>query len=456
MGPKQVTSGNIGRCIPPLELLDQDLEQTIRETQSYSRGTSDSRISPSSLRGVMESEEFRRMKGELKLGLGRDVNGRPVVADLALMPHLLIAGMTGSGKTVCISSIVAALLCEKAPGEMKLLMIDPKRVELSNFEGIPHLVGPVVSEVEKVIGALRWVVKEMEGRYRRFAEAGARNIRGYNRRVEERLSYIVVIVDELADLMMVAPEEVERLLCRIAQMARATGIHLVVATQRPSVDVVTGLIKANFPTRVSFAVASGVDSRVILDMVGAEKLLGRGDMLYMSSESSKVVRLQGCYVSDAELTRLVRFWKESRRAGPLVSTRADRSSVRKEIFDTAMAGKPRWFDKLFGLRERRAPTLSAPGEPTASWDRVSPGEEGDDLLEDAKELIRQRGEASVSLLQRRLRIGYPRAARLMDELEGEGLVGPARAGGKTREVLTPYEQATVLPSRSEDPGDEGK
>lgn len=366
------------------------------------------------LRGVMESEEYRRAKGELKVGLGRDVTGRAVVADLAVMPHLLIAGATGSGKSVCINSVIAALLCQKAPGEMKLLLIDPKRVELSNFEGIPHLVGSVISEVEEVIGALRWVVREMEGRYRRFAEVGARNIRGYNRRVGEKLPYIVVIVDELADLMMVAPEEVERLLCRIAQMARATGIHLVVATQRPSVDVVTGLIKANFPTRVSFAVASGVDSRVILDMVGAEKLLGRGDMLYMSSESSRVVRLQGCYVSDTELTRLVRFWKEG------------------------------------------APTTSALVEPVSSWDSVSLGEEGDDMLEEAKELIRQRGEASVSLLQRRLRIGYPRAARLMDELEEEGLVGPARAGGKTREVLTPYEQAAVSPSRSEDSGDEGE
>jgi S-DNA-T family DNA segregation ATPase FtsK/SpoIIIE len=293
-------------------------------------------------------------------------------------------------------------LFQKGPEEMKLLMIDPKRVELSNFKGIPHLVGPVVSEVEKVIGALRWAVREMEERYRLFAEAGSRNIRGYNRKAGDKLPYIVVIVDELADLMMAAPEEVERLLCRIAQMARATGIHLVVATQRPSVDVVTGLIKANFPTRVSFAVASGTDSRVILDMVGAEKLLGRGDMLYMSSESSKVVRLQGCYVSDAELGRLVRFWK----GRPVAKTEA--------------------------------------GEPVKTWDRVELGEEGDDLLEEAKELIRERGEASVSLLQRRMRIGYPRAARLMDELEKEGLVGPARAGGKTREVL-PDEDAEQKP-----------
>jgi S-DNA-T family DNA segregation ATPase FtsK/SpoIIIE len=333
-----------------------------------------------------------------------------VAADLAAMPHLLIAGATGSGKSVCINSVISALLCQKTPEEMKLLMIDPKRVELMNFRGIPHLLGPVVSEIERVLGALRWVTREMDGRYRRFAEAGVRNIGGYNRRVGEKLPYIVVVVDELADLMMVAPEEAERTICRIAQMARATGIHLVVATQRPSVDVVTGLIKANFPARISFAVASGVDSRVILDMVGAEKLLGRGDMLYMSSGSSKVVRLQGCYVSDAELTRLVRFWKE------------------------------------------RAPVASAKADQTGPWEKVSLDDEEDELLEAARKLIRGRGEASISLLQRRLRIGYPRAARLMDELEKEGLVGPARAGGRTREVLSTYEQASasVSPSRLED------
>ena len=265
-------------------------------------------ISLVGLRGVMESEGFERSKGRLKLGLGRDVTGRPVVADLGKMPHLLIAGATGSGKSVCINSLIAALLCQKSPQELRLLMIDPKRVELMAFRGIPHLLGPVVAEVGKVLGALRWVVREMEGRYRQFAEAGARDIEGYNRKGNE-LPYWVVIVDELADLMMAAPEEVERTLCRLAQMARATGIHLVVATQRPSVDVVTGLIKANFPARLSFAVASGVDSRVILDTVGAEKLLGRGDMLYMASDSSKVVRLQGCYVSDEEISKIVRYWK---------------------------------------------------------------------------------------------------------------------------------------------------
>lgn len=267
------------------------------------------------LRGVMESEVFQKLDSKLKIALGQDVSGRPVAADLATMPHLLIAGTTGSGKSVCINSVTTCLLCNNTPDELKLLMIDPKMVELTIYDGLPHLLAPVVVEVEQALRKLHWVIVEMDGRYKKFASIGARNIEEYNQRLasrgEEQLPYVLVIVDELADLMVAAPEEMEESICRIAQMARATGIHLVIATQRPSVDVVTGLIKANFPARISFATASQVDSRVILDMGGAEKLLGRGDMLYLASDSSHPVRLRGCFVSEREIERLVRYWREA-------------------------------------------------------------------------------------------------------------------------------------------------
>jgi len=267
------------------------------------------------LRGVMESEVFQKLDSKLKIALGQDVSGRPVAADLATMPHLLIAGTTGSGKSVCINSVTTCLLCNNTPDELKLLMIDPKMVELTIYDGLPHLLAPVVVEVEQALRKLHWVIVEMDGRYKKFASIGARNIEEHNQRLasrgEEQLPYVLVIVDELADLMVAAPEEMEESICRIAQMARATGIHLVIATQRPSVDVVTGLIKATFPARISFATASQVDSRVILDMGGAEKLLGRGDMLYLASDSSHPVRLRGCFVSEREIERLVRYWRES-------------------------------------------------------------------------------------------------------------------------------------------------
>ncbi|MEA3345897.1 MAG: DNA translocase FtsK 4TM domain-containing protein [Chloroflexota bacterium] len=266
-----------------------------------------------SLRGVMESEEFQRLKSPLKIALGREVSGWPVVADLSTMPHLLIAGATGSGKSVCIKSIVSCLLCNNTPDQLKFIMVDPKMVELTLYNGIPHLLAPVMVEVEQVVEALKWVTHQMDERYQRFADIGASHLMDYNQRVASRgergLPYIIVVIDELADLMVAAPQEVERLVCRIAQMARATGIHLVIATQRPSVDVVTGLIKANFPARISFATASRVDSRVVLDTEGAEKLLGEGDMLYMPPDSSKLVRIQGCFVPDSELRALVRYWK---------------------------------------------------------------------------------------------------------------------------------------------------
>jgi S-DNA-T family DNA segregation ATPase FtsK/SpoIIIE len=274
-----------------------------------------STVSLVSLREVVESREFQRLKSKLKIALGADVSGQPIVADLALMPHLLIAGATGSGKSVCINSIVTCLLFHNAPETLRLLMIDPKMVELVGFNGIPHLLAPVVVELDEIVTSLTWVTRQMDKRYQLFAEIGARNIDDYNRKVARReqeiLPYIVVVIDELADLMMVSPDQVERSICRIAQMARATGIHLVIATQRPSVDVVTGLIKANFPARISFAVTSQVDSRVVLDTGGAEQLLGRGDMLYMAPDSSKLVRVQGCFVSDKEMEKLVKFWQQT-------------------------------------------------------------------------------------------------------------------------------------------------
>ncbi len=368
------------------------------------------------LRGVMESEAFRKLNSKLAIALGRDVSGEPVVADLRAMPHLLIAGATGSGKSVCINSIIASLLCNNTPDDLKLLMIDPKRVELTNFNGIPHLIVPVIVEMERVVGSLQWVTRQMDQRYKKLAKAEVRNIEEYNRRVgargESRMPYMVVLVDELADLMMIAHDEVERHLCRIAQMSRATGIHLVIATQRPSVDVVTGLIKANFPARIAFAVTSQIDSRVILDMVGAERLLGRGDMLYMASDSSQLVRLQGCFVSDKELNHLVRYWRGT-EVGPGLPT----SFYRAE----QMTQQPLWEEMRAKEREARR---------------------RDVLLDEAIAEVRKHNKASISLLQRRLRIGYSRAGRLIDLLEEQGIVGPDRGAGRSREVLGENEEAT--------------
>lgn len=362
-------------------------------------------ISVVALRGVMESEEFQRVnrKSKLALALGRDVAGEAAATDLTRMPHLLIAGATGSGKSVCINAIIAAFLLQNTPRDLKLILVDPKRVELTNYNGIPHLLAPVVVETEEVVGALRWAQREMDRRYKLFAEARTRNIATYNKKVSRRkdsevLPCVVVIVDELADLMMAAPDEVEHLVCRLAQMARATGIHLIIATQRPSVDVVTGLIKANFPARISFAVASGTDSRVVLDMVGAEKLLGGGDMLFLPPDASSPRRLQGSYVSDRELNKLTAFWR----------------GTGWETVDSASL---------------------------APWAGIveSLDDETDELLDEAVELIHRFERVSTSFLQRRLHIGYPRAARLIDELEEMGLVGPDEGGGLGREVLAAEE-----------------
>jgi S-DNA-T family DNA segregation ATPase FtsK/SpoIIIE len=378
-----------------------------------------------SLRGVMESETFKSMKSKLRIALGQDVAGQPICADLSAMPHLLIAGATGAGKSVCINAIIGGLLCTTTPAEVRFIMVDPKRVELVNFNGIPHLLQPVVVEIDQAVGALKNMVNEMDRRFKLFAQKGARNIEIYNHMVEdkpgeEKLPFLIVIVDELADLMMMSPQEVEHTITRLAQMARATGIHLILATQRPSVDVVTGLIKANFPARISFAVTSQIDSRVVLDSPGAEKLLGRGDMLYMASDSSKLVRLQGCFVSDRELDKLVTYWKGLAPPAP-------------------PSDQIKTSDRLSSV-EFVQPTLW--GE-TPSKPKTAPGE--DDLLPQAIEVVRQSRKASVSLLQRKLRIGYSRAARLMELLEEKGIVGPDEGPTKGRVVRAAEDRAPEAP-----------
>ena len=358
-------------------------------------------VSVVSLRGVMESDTFknRRKKSPLTIALGRDVSGASNVADLGVMPHLLIAGATGSGKSVCINAIIACLLFDNSPDDLRLIMIDPKRVELVNFNDIPHLLGPVVVNMDEVVPCLRWLTREMDNRFTLFAREKVRNIDMFNEKMNktngDTMPYIIPLIDELADLMLSSPEETEKLLTRLAQMARATGIHLVIATQRPSVDVVTGLIKANFPSRISFAVTSSVDSRVILDTSGAETLLGRGDMLYMASDSSKLMRLQGCFVSDDELARLCLFWREK--------TVTDMRDIVRE----------------------------------APWKDIGDAKEGSDeaLIAQAIGMIRQYDRTSISFLQRKLGIGYPRAARLMDQLEEHGVVGADEGGGRSRVVL---------------------
>ena len=335
------------------------------------------------LRGVIETSNFQKLiaKSRLALALGKGAGGEAVVADLTKMPHLLIAGATGSGKTVCLNATICCLLLHNSPNNVRFIMIDPKRVELTPFNSIPHLATPVIVDTNKAVGALRWLNQEMDKRYQKMATASARNIEAYNKNKEgeEKLPYIVLVIDELADLMMAGFDEVEHIICRLAQLARATGIHLVVATQRPSVDVVTGLIKANFPTRISFAVTSQVDSRTILDITGAEKLLGRGDMLYMPTEAAKPKRLQGCYVSDAETERLVYFW----------------GSQHKEETPSSL----------------QITDLTAPSTTAGKGDFPQ-----DVLLDTARQLLEEHKHISTSFLQRKLHIGYPRAARIMEQL----------------------------------------
>lgn len=366
-------------------------------------------ISRVSLRDILESESFQKLRSPLRFALGKDVAGKPIGIEMPNMPHLLIAGTTGSGKSVCVNAILCCLLMNNSPADLRLVLVDPKRVELTGYNGIPHLLAPVVVDASKVVGALQWMMREMDSRYHKFANNGVRNIQEYNDRFpENHLPYVVVVIDELADLMMLAPEETERSITRLAQLARATGIHLILATQRPSVDVVTGLIKANFPARVAFSVASGVDSRVILDQPGAERLLGRGDMLFQSPDAAAPVRLQGVYVADHEIQRLVDYWLDAARnlgAAP---------SVAGGPVDTLPAGVP--------LKQ------------VPLWDEGKK-EDGDPMMQEAIELVRREGRASITMLQRRLRIGYTRAARLIDGMEEKNIIGPPQPNVQIREVL---------------------
>ncbi len=371
-----------------------------------------------SLRDGITNHAFKRLDGRrLRFALGQDVSGNAVAADLAAMPHLLIAGTTGSGKSVCVNSIIASLLMHNTPDELRMIMVDPKRVELTGYDGIPHLLAPVVVELDRVVGALQWVTREMDQRYEKFADVGARNLSDFNGQAEvnglRKLPYLVVIIDELADLMMLAPDETERSITRMAQLARATGIHMVIATQRPSVDVVTGLIKANFPARIAFATASGIDSRVILDQPGAERLLGRGDMLFLAPDAPAPVRLQGVFVSDFEILSIVQYW------------RRQHGYVAPNSVATAAGGHPDGIPRNLPLKQMEF------------WDadKLKPEEDRDPLYDEAMDLIRRKGRASVSMLQRALRIGYTRAARLIDTLESNGIIGGATGGSAPRDVL---------------------
>ncbi len=363
------------------------------------------------LKEVLAAEEFKHRHSNLMISLGKDVAGQPWLADLEKMPHLLVAGATGSGKTVCLNSIIVSLLFQNQPDDLKLILIDPKRVEMPQFNGVPHLICPVITDIKKTVSALRWTVKEMERRFEILSNAGKRNIAVYNASGQgEKIPYLILIVDELADLMTVAPFDVETAVIRLSQMARAVGIHLVLATQRPSVNIITGLIKANITSRVAFSVASSVDSRTILDHAGAEKLLGRGDMLYISSELSKPKRLQGAYLTDQEIEKVVHFLKQK--------------------------GAPDYNEAI----------TQVPLSASVAGYLPSDFEADDELLPEAKEIIIRSQKASASYLQRRLRIGYARAARLLDLLEEQGVVGPVD-GAKPREILVKtddYEQDETL------------
>ncbi|OGC03320.1 hypothetical protein A2276_00155 [candidate division WOR-1 bacterium RIFOXYA12_FULL_43_27] len=362
-------------------------------------------ITPVRLKAIVETDEFERHPSKLFVALGKDLSGAPIYGDLAKMPHLLIAGTTGSGKSVCINSLIVSILLRARPDEVKFIMIDPKMVELSTYDGIPHLLAPVVTDAKKAAVTLKeWVMREMERRYKLFFEEGARNLVAFNRKVDEgrKLPEIVVIVDELADMMMIAAAEVETTICRLAQMSRATGIHLVIATQRPSVDVITGLIKANIPSRIAFAVATQIDSRVILDSSGAEKLLGRGDMLYNPIGAMKPTRLQGSFVTDKETEKIVKYVKDQADAN--------------------------YLEEIVNLEVKLETKGAEGGEGMGGSGR-------DALFEQAVRLILETGTPSTSYLQRKMRIGYNRAARLMDEVEAAGIVSAPEGEQKTRRIL---------------------
>jgi S-DNA-T family DNA segregation ATPase FtsK/SpoIIIE len=356
----------------------------------------------------METETFYRKRDvPLIVPLGRDVSGDPIVASLASMPHVLIAGTTGSGKSVCLTSMIAGLVMNNRPDTLRMILLDPKMVELNRFAGLPHLLGPVEIETERIIGVLRWAAREMDRRYKLLELENARNLEAYNQQLgEERrtehLPYIVIVVDEIGDLMMTRPEETEKTLTRLAQKARAAGMHLVVATQRPSVDVITGLIKANFPARISFAVASGTDSRVILDAVGAETLVGRGDMLFQAPDAAAPQRLQGCFISDEEIYEILMYWK---------AWQAEQSA---SLGTDDQPASPPWEQSLTRYE---------------ALERLDP------MLEEALQMVVAEGRASVSQVQKRLGIDYARAARIMDSLRELGIIGGTLAGGTNRKVL---------------------
>ena len=364
-------------------------------------------------RDIIGSSAFQTSKSKLSFAVGKDITGQPVVGNIARMPHMLIAGTTGSGKSVCINSILISLLYKSTPEEVRLIMVDPKMIELGVYNGIPHLLIPVVTDPKKAAGALNWAVTEMMRRYKLFSQVGTRDLKGYNEEMErviseggegEKLPQVVIIIDELSDLMAVARSEVEEAIIRLAQMARAAGMHLIIATQRPSADVITGLMKTNIPSRIAFAVASGVDSRIILDQQGAEKLLGKGDMLYFPLGLQKPQRVQGCFVSDAEVEEVVAFVKQ--------------------------CGTVEYDQEILDHIEKQAQQAEAAASSGGGLD-----EEGEDeKFDEAVEIVLESGQASVSMLQRRLKLGYSRAARLVDEMEDRGIVGPFE-GSKPRPVL---------------------
>lgn len=366
-----------------------------------------------SLLEVLTSQRFTQINSPLKFALGKDVTGNAAAADLTAMPHLLIAGTTNSGKSVCINAILACYLLTNTPDQLRLILVDPKRVELTGYNGIPHLLAPVIVDADRVVGALQWMLREMDSRYRKFSECGTRNIQEFNawriERNESPIPNLLVVIDELADLMMLAPDETERALTRLAQLARATGIHLILATQRPSTDILTGLIKANFPARIAFAVAQGVDSRVILDQPGAERLLGKGDMLFQAPDAPAPVRLQGTYVSDDEISHIVSFWRQQ--------------AINEDA--PTRPSQPAAFTM----------PLNAPFKQDLIWEEMEKDPDEDPMTKEAIAIIRQEGRASISMLQRKFRIGYTRAARLIESIQEKGIIGPPDSQTQVREVL---------------------
>ena len=370
-------------------------------------------------RDVIDSPEFRKSKSRISFAVGKDIGGNRIIGDIAKLPHMLIAGTTGSGKSVCMNSLIISLLYKAKPDEVKLIMVDPKMVELGVYNGVPHLLIPVVTDPKKAAGALQWAVTEMMRRYRMMADAGVRDLESYNKIAEateeqEKMPQIIVVIDELADLMLVAAKEVEESICRVAQMGRAAGMHLVIATQRPSADVITGLMKANIPSRIAFAVASAMESRIILDTAGAEKLVGKGDMLYAPLGQGKPKRVQGCFITDAEVQSVVDYIKKNDSAQ--YSTEIQEDIERRAV----QGGK------------------GSPAAASAAMDEPE-ADAGDEMMPAAVEVLLETGQASVSMLQRRLKLGYARAARIMDELEEKGIVGPFE-GSKPRQMLITREQ----------------